>query len=230
MAKNNMPRQSSAKPVPNIGIDNPLKIEEKISSKPVPGVNPDEALKIDQITHNQDVPETNLDAPLNIEREAQESRPAARGNQKTFWFGFLFAALIVGLTMAGIYFYINVYSQDQVSIIKTVSVTEPKNTQPDLSQPTINRAEWSFEVLNGSGIAGAAKDAANKLINLGYNVIKVDNADKNNYRSNQLLVSKDHSGKAQLLFDDLKDQFKLATIAGELKDSTASAQIIIGRD
>lgn len=96
--------------------------------------------------------------------------------------------------------------------------------------PAINKSDWSFEVLNGTGVTGEAKKLADKIQALGYPVVKTGNADKSNYSRTQILVKKDLLDKADLVVADLQDTIKIASVAGELKDSTASARLIIGKD
>lgn len=97
-------------------------------------------------------------------------------------------------------------------------------------EPVLNRAEWSFEVLNGSGLTGEAKRIADKLQALGYQIVKTGNADKSSYSETQISVQEDLLEKIDLVVADIKDVIKVASVAGELKDSTASARIIIGKD
>lgn len=97
-------------------------------------------------------------------------------------------------------------------------------------EPVLNRAEWSFEVLNGSGATGQAKKVAEKIQALGYTVVKTGNADKSNYEVTQILVKKDLTDKVNIVVADLKDAIRIASVAGELTEGTASARIIIGKD
>lgn len=92
------------------------------------------------------------------------------------------------------------------------------------------RSEWSFEVLNGSGESGLAKKVATKITDLGYQIVKTGNADKNNYAATQILVKQDLQDKVDLVIADLKDTVKIASMAGELTEGTASARIILGKD
>lgn len=101
---------------------------------------------------------------------------------------------------------------------------------PTPAQPILDRSQWSLEVLNGSGATGQAKKVADKIQALGYLVVKIGNADKSNYPQTEILVKKDLLDKINLVAADLKDTIKIASVAGELKDSTASARIIIGKD
>ncbi len=97
-------------------------------------------------------------------------------------------------------------------------------------QPILNRSEWSFEVLNGSGVTGQAKKIADQIKALGYEVVKTGNADKSNYTDSQILAKEELLEKIDLVIADLKDIIKIASVAGELTEGTASARIIIGKD
>lgn len=101
---------------------------------------------------------------------------------------------------------------------------------PSPSPIPLIRSEWSIEVLNGSGISGLAKDIAVKLQALGYAVVKTGNANTSNYSQTEIWVKEELSDKVELVIADIKDVVKIASQGGELKDSTASARIILGKD
>lgn len=111
-------------------------------------------------------------------------------------------------------------------------VTLELKPQPESNPaPTLDKSQWVFEVLNGSGIAGAAGKAAKKLETLGYTVVEIGNADKQNYPTTQLFVAKKQFDNADLLMEHLKTEFPSVTLSGKLAtDSTASARIIVGRE
>lgn len=121
------------------------------------------------------------------------------------------------------YFNRNIAKPVQVNPVPLVTPT-PSPTR------SLNRADWSFEVLNGSGITGEAKKVAETLTKLGYTVVKTGNADKSNYTENELFVRADKSQDADLVLSDLKADFNIASISGTLTDGTASARLIIGKE
>lgn len=110
------------------------------------------------------------------------------------------------------------------------SFSTPIPTPSSAFEPALNRSEWSFEVLNGSGVTGQAKKIADQIKALGYPVVKTGNADESNYAQSVILVKKDLLDKVDLVVADLKDTIKLASVAGELKEGTTSARIIIGKE
>lgn len=147
----------------------------------------------------------------------------------------LIIIVILILLVAGGYFAVR-------RIIQPAPVTTPaplpisSPTPSPTSQPVLNRSDWSLEILNGSAITGAAKKIADKIQTLGYPVTKVGNAEggasgtKETYSQTQIFVKKSLQDQVKLIIADLKDIIKIASVAGELKDSTASVRIIIGKD
>lgn len=106
----------------------------------------------------------------------------------------------------------------------------PSSTPTPAPTRSLNRLDWPFEVLNGSGVTGAAKGAKDTLTGLGYVVVKTGNANKSNYTKNELFVREGQSGDIDLVLADLKADFNIASISGELKEGTASARLIIGKE
>lgn len=112
----------------------------------------------------------------------------------------------------------------------TPAVSPTPSPSPSPVVPTLNRSEWFIEVQNGTKTAGAAKKIADKIKTLGYNISKTGNADKDNYSKSQLFVRSEFKDQIDLVIADLRDIIKIASVAGELKEGTASARIIIGAE
>ncbi len=153
--------------------------------------------------------------------------PEKKSNKK--WF---FVVILLVVVLAVGYFF-----RHQIKNLVPGGVTSKPSsfpvTQLPSSTPTPNpliKSQWSFEVLNDSGATGLAKTIAAKVEALGYQVVKTGNADKSNYAQSEILVTKDLLEKVDLVIADLKDAIKIASVAGELKEGTASARIIIGKD
>lgn len=123
------------------------------------------------------------------------------------------------------------------SKLTAVIPAELKPTPTPVATPTpvptpepLIRSDWSFEVLNGTTTSGQAKKLADKLTALGFSVVKTGNADKQTFAQTQILVRAELQSKIDLVVADLKDTVKIASVAGELNEGTASARIIIGKD
>lgn len=123
----------------------------------------------------------------------------------------------------------NVSKQEKTKVTPDQTSTPTPAPTPS-PQSTLIRSEWSLEVLNGTGVTGAAKKVADKLKELGYQIVKTGNADRDDYLNSQILVKENLMDKADLVISDLKDVVRIASVGGELEDSTASARIILGKD
>ena len=113
-----------------------------------------------------------------------------------------------------------------------VKITEQQTTPTPtpVVEEKLERSEWSLEVLNGSGVSGLAKKVADGLTGLGYQVVKVGNADKQTYTQSQIFVKDELKGKIDKVVADIKDIVKISSVSGQVEDSTASARIIIGKE
>jgi hypothetical protein len=179
-------------------------------------------------TRSEDIPTIDKNAPLRIDQieEGDENEPQDKSNRKLYFLGGVVLVLIILGVGGFIFLFIN-NSSDRESAVAPVA-QESTQASPSATLPILVRSEWSFEVLNGSGIPGAAKKAAGEMIALGYEVVQTGNADQI-YETNELFVSPEMKNETDLLIADLKDIVKISTVAGVLKNSTASARIIIGK-
>src|SRR3989338_442304 len=111
-----------------------------------------------------------------------------------------------------------------------VATPSPTFSPTPTPAPALIKSDWSFEVLNGSGVTGEAKRVADEIKVAGYEVVKTGNADKSSYLQTEILVKEELLEKIDLVISDLKDIIKIASVAVELTEGTASARIIIGKD
>jgi hypothetical protein len=226
-----MPRKTAKKVVkktdPTRIAAEPVNINTPIS-QPVPSVDQNAVLEIEKAT-SPDVPTVDKNAPLKIDEiEAkEENEPQEKSNKRIFILGGIGLGIIVIAAVALFIFSATQNMQEETN--KEVATETVLVTPTEAPKQVLNKSEWTFEVLNGSGTAGVAKKAADQLIELGYKVIGTDNADKQTYKGNGLFVSQGMESKVDLLIADLRDAIEIATVAGILRDSTASARIIIGR-
>jgi hypothetical protein len=186
----------------------------------------------DFVEENPEIPEQSVDPEESpTEPYSAEDSPQDVKNQKLFTLGIVSLLLVVFLSIGGIFFYLIKISS--LGGNRATPSPMPKTPPPVVEQETkveLNRADWQFEVLNGSGVPGAAKKIAKKLEVLGYKVVKTGNADNQSYPTTQLFVSESMTDQAELLLADLNSELNIASVSGELKDSTASARIVIGKE
>lgn len=151
-----------------------------------------------------------------------------KSNKKLYIWGGAALSLIVILTIGFFMFSSKEIKEEESPTAQVEATSTPQPTEAP--KKVLKREEWSLEVLNGSGVSGLAKKVADKLAALGYPVVKTGNADKDDYKDSLIFTTTDLKDKVELIIADIKDVIKIASFGGELKDSTASARIIIGKD
>lgn len=156
-----------------------------------------------------------------------EQKPSAKKSKTLF---LILILLVIALIGSGLFLRERIKNLVKGDAVPSPSSISEATPSPSPTPDPLVRSEWSFEVLNGSGTSGLAKKVASSLEDLGYQVIKTGNADKSNYSKTEILVKKDQLEKIDLVIADLKDVIKIASVAGELDEGTASARIIIGKD
>ncbi len=171
------------------------------------------------------VPEVDHNAPLKIEQaEETKENPSGKINKKLLITGVSLASLILLATVGVLILRLNQPSKEEENI-PAVSVEEVKE-----EDKILDKSSWTIEVLNGSGTAGMAALAAEKIKTLGYTVSKIDNADKQNYKLTEVYLNKKLLSQGEFFLSDISGQISGATISGELIDSTSSARIILGQN
>jgi hypothetical protein len=154
-----------------------------------------------------------------------EEVPPKKAGKKSFMMGFLTATFVFGLGISIFYLVnrLNKQTTDEPAQVAGTSVAPTPTPAPT----QLTREEITLEILNGSGVSGAAGEAATTFEDLGYEVSKVGNAEET--EGNQLYVNPDVEDLVDVLLEDVKDELDISSVSGELDDSTASARIILGK-
>lgn len=85
----------------------------------------------------------------------------------------------------------------------------------------------SFQVLNGCGKPGLALSVRNELVDMGFDVISIDNAEKFIYRRTVLIIRKMNMEKLEAV----KKQLNISNIYMQIKeDSLYDFILILGSD
>lgn len=201
------------------------------NSQEIPTVNVNSQLEIDKAKKPEStVPEVQLNAPLKIEEAPtfDAAVPLEKHNRKLFAFGIFVTLLIISLTATASYFLINDKFQEKTTI-QNLEIKQ-EDRAPKTQTTTFNKSAWTLEILNGSQIAGSAGNIAQKLENLGFKVLKIGNADNKNYQSTQIYIQDSLKDQTPAFLKEISTVVKNATSAASLKDSTAAARIIIGKN
>lgn len=113
-------------------------------------------------------------------------------------------------------------------------VEEPKVTPTESPSPTptpaeFDRAELSVQVLNGSGVSGAAGSMETYLTDLGYENIEVGNADNSDYQDITIQIKEEFEDLAELIDEDLAGEYSVNEDYELLdEDSEYDVVIIVG--
>ncbi|OGG14403.1 hypothetical protein A2875_01230 [Candidatus Gottesmanbacteria bacterium RIFCSPHIGHO2_01_FULL_46_14] len=94
-----------------------------------------------------------------------------------------------------------------------------------------NRADITVEVLNGSGVAGAASKLREFLEGKGYTVGHAGNATTSDYKKTEIHVKKDKEQYLSLLKNDIAEGYTVSSAAADLSDNSSyGAQVIVGKE
>lgn len=126
------------------------------------------------------------------------------------------------------------------SVTPTGSAKTAKTPTPSLSVATggsvdkatgLDRTQLTVQILNGSGVAGAAKGVSQTLQVLGYKIAGTGNADAFTYENVVIQVKKSKSQYLPLLQKDLAKDYTVGSVSASLSSTSLSdAVIIVGKE
>ncbi len=113
----------------------------------------------------------------------------------------------------------------------TVSPAKTKTTPTPLKKGGLERSDLKMAILNGSGVAGAAKQISSHLNSLGYIIAKIENADDFSYTGFTIKVKKSKSDYLALLKKDVATSASAgASVKASVDDTIATdAEVIVGK-
>lgn len=118
-------------------------------------------------------------------------------------------------------------SQPEEMVEEVVEEPTPAPEPTPAAVEQLERTDIRLEILNGSGVSGAAGRQQDIFAALGYETIEVGNADAT--EGNELYVHPDYLEAIDVLLEDVEDELDIATISGQLdEDSELTAQIVLG--
>lgn len=97
------------------------------------------------------------------------------------------------------------------------------------SNSSIDKSSLVIQVLNGSGVSGAAGEVQTILEDAGYSDITTGNADSFDYEDITISVKSTKSNFLKLLETDLSDSYTIGDTDTDLSSSEYDAVIIIGQ-
>jgi hypothetical protein len=150
-------------------------------------------------------PEEHLNDVGDGNSDQEELPQIEKINRKLFLLGgVVFFLTVIVTTIIGAFIISTQKDIDQ----KTQVVEEAPSATPTPTPIEFERSEFSFEVLNGSGIGGKAKETATIVSGLGYEVLSTGNAQKSDYEGVIVgFASSVSEAQKSLILEDLKKEF-----------------------
>ncbi len=193
------------------GDESPTFYEKVTGKKPLVREDGEEKIAFGENSSDEDLP------------------PIEKSNKKLFLLGMVVFLLTVLVTGFVGFFVISTNSKVDESQKPEANQTEQPPT-PTPEEKKVDRSNWTFEVLNGSGKTGEAKKAADLLEELGYEISSVGNANEN-VDSTQIYVSEDEKDEdIELVLKDLEEDFGKLSVEDNFEDEKANIRMIIGAE
>lgn len=129
-------------------------------------------------------------------------------------------AFVLGAVVGTVSGYLVAKTQrSQTAKTQNTAVVQTPVPSPSPVTTEIKRSELKVQVLNGSGVVGAASKAKTFLEGLGYADVAAGNAD-GDFAETEVEVKEGKSSASEMLKDDLKDEYTLADTVGVLDEGS----------
>ncbi|MEK7154938.1 MAG: LytR C-terminal domain-containing protein [Patescibacteria group bacterium] len=196
-----------------------MPVKKKIVEEEVITEMPTEAVSAEPVVTAPEVvvePEPVVAAPSPI---VTSSEPAKK--EGSWWM--LLVAFVLGLLVGAVVMYLikALPAGRQVSVQKEMASPIPSATPVS----EIKRSDLKVQVLNGSGVAGAAAKAKTFLEGLGYVDVAAGNAD-GDFAQTEIELREAKSSASEMIKKDLETNYTLADTIGTL-DSSSDYDVVI---
>jgi len=145
---------------------------------------------------------------------------------------FVWALIVIAVAiLTGLGLLVAVRGPESITSMFVAPTQTPTPTlTPTPTSVAPNRADITVEVLNGSGISGAAAKMQEYLEGKGYDVGRAGNADTSDYEETELHVKSQSQEFLSLLEDDISEGYTVGSASADLEeDSDYDAQVIVGK-
>lgn len=218
--------ESTESPVTSVK-EEPVEEVTKVSSEKPP---------VNSLTEEEKVEPKQVVEELFTKKEPEMLTDIAIEQQRSSLKPFVWALIVIVVALLTGSTLFMIVRKSPLSGIRSNTTVKTKPTPTTLLStpvPTIalKREDITVDVLNGGGKAGAATKMKNLLIDKGYKVTHVGNANEYSYDQTQILVKSDKQAALNLLKSDLTGSYTLGTVSATLSsDNSADAQVIVGKD
>lgn len=192
----------------------------------------------DQIEDNESASEPMMNEPENQTSETQDYSYAPsgqhdfrinrRGKKNIPWvpIGIGLGVVGVGLLLWRLVF-ANPQSTPETTEILLSTPSPLPSPSPSPSATELKREDMKIQVLNGSGVAGAAGKVKSSLETAGYENVGTGNADNYDYKGITIQVKDGKRAIGDLIEGDLEDDYKDITVRETLEDDSDYDAVVI---
>lgn len=139
-------------------------------------------------------------------------------------------ALLVGALVGGLITYFSGLSRLEgttpTATPVATAVSEANETPVASSAPSFKRDSLKVQVLNGSGVSGAAGKAKTLLEGLGYTSVETGNASASNFETTEVALRESAKEYLDLVIKDLSKEYE-ATAAAKVLPTSSKYDIVI---
>ncbi len=172
-----------------------------------------------EVEDKKSVDDTKSEAPQEIEPVIEESQ-----EKPNYLWIIIPTTLLVGALVGGFITYfsgIASLSQTQVTPVPTVEPVVETPTPKASTTPSsaIKKEDLKIQVLNGSGVPGAAGEAKAFLEGLGYKNIEVGNAQSSNFETTEVSIKEVKKDYLDVLVKDLSEEYEVNKKTGTVPAS-----------
>lgn len=216
-------------------------VEEKVEpAKPVVTeeiVTP-EPEKKEEEPKEETKPVESTDAKAVVDKEVSEVEEVEESDEvekpklgKLLWI-IIPTTLLVGALAGGIITYFsgvsNIDTGDESTPVATVSPDENEAPTPE-PESSLKREDLKIQVLNGSGVSGAAGKGQSLLQDLGYVEVAVGNASSSDFTTTEISIKEEKSEYLDMLVEDLSDGYSVDEDTATLSEtSTYDVVVTLG--
>ena len=169
------------------------------------------------------------------EKEEPSSAKAMEGKKGTnlFWIIIPTAFLVGGLVGGLITYFSGMSKLSQKALTPAPTFVPSQSLTPSPSatpSSEIKRSDLKIQVLNGSGVSGAAGKAMEYLESVGYKDVAVGNAKTSDFSQTEIAIKKEKESYLKILSDDLSEKYQISSKSATLdKASKYDAVVTLGK-
>lgn len=179
-------------------------------------------------------PDLSVDLPPVETTPSQVAKKSeSKLNFKTIFAVTTISALVAAFVSGGVYVYLSGLEQLPESTSEVVLEPEPSPEALVTPEPTpesesaVDVSKYSIQVLNGSGVAGAASNGQEVLEEAGFSVSSIGNASSSNFKTTQLQVKSSVSAEVVQKIKSVLEDGEYGVDIGSALPDTSRYDIVI---